>query len=42
MMATITARARALFYVKRDIREEKGVLSWVTALICCLTPDTKA
>lgn len=40
-MVTITARVRALFYVKGDVREEKGLGSWVRALICCLTPDTE-
>lgn len=40
-MVAITVKVRALFYVKRDVREEEGFESWVRALIRCLTPDTQ-
>lgn len=42
MMVTITVRVRALFHVKRDVREEERVRKLGHSLICCLTPDTKA
>lgn len=31
-----------LFYVSRAVRAEKGLGSWITALMCWLTPDTSA